>query len=125
MMNTNTADTIRAAFADALALSSRVAIYVPTTTDTDTPTDNAAQVAKVAETLSSFFGGATAQNGRGYWLSDTVGLVAEGVTIVYANATPAGLAEHAADIRALAESIKQEMRQEAVSVEIDGALFIV
>ena len=45
-------------------LNSRVAIYVPSTTDTDHPTDNRQQVEEVAAKLSAMFGGATATEVR-------------------------------------------------------------
>ena len=60
-------------------LDSRVAIYVPSTTDTDHPTDNRQQVEEVAAKLSAMFGGATATEARGYWVSQSAGLVGEGI----------------------------------------------
>ena len=45
-------------------LDSRVAIYVPSTTDTDHPTDNRRQVEEIAAKLSAMFGGATATEAR-------------------------------------------------------------
>ena len=118
-------NNVNAAFADAFALPSRVAIYIPSTTDTNHTADNSRLVEYVAATLSRLFGGATSQSASGFWMSDKCGLVAEAVTIVYANATPEALDTHAATLRNIAERIKTEMRQEAVSVEINGTLFIV
>ena len=46
-------------------LDSRVAIYVPSTTDTDPPTDNRQQVAEVAANLSATFRGPTATAATG------------------------------------------------------------
>lgn len=42
--------------AGAVKLDSRVSVYVPSTTDTDKPTDNREQVEKVAAKLSAMFG---------------------------------------------------------------------
>lgn len=111
--------------AGALELTQRVALYVPSTTDTDKPTDNAAQVERVAREFCGWFGGATAQPSAGYWLSDTAGLVREAVTIVYAACTADQLREHLPDVLQLAQQIKQDMAQEAVSVELNGALYII
>lgn len=111
--------------AGAVALPQRVALYVPSTTDTDKPTDNAAQVERVARDFCGWFGGATAQQSAGYWLSDTAGLVREAVTIVYAACTAAQLREHLPDVLQLAQQIKAEMQQEAVSAEINGTLYII
>lgn len=109
----------------AVTLPQRVALYVPSTTDTDKPTDNAAQVERVARDFCGWFGGATAQQNTGYWLSESAGLVREAVTIVYAACTAAQLREHLPDVLTLAQQIKAEMQQEAVSVEINGALYII
>lgn len=111
--------------AGALALPQRVALYVPSTTDTDKPTDNAAQVERVARDFCGWFGGATAQESTGFWMSDTAGLVRESVTIVFAACTAAQLREHLPDVLQLAQQIKAEMQQEALSIQIDEALYII
>ena len=111
--------------AGALALPQRVALYVPSTTDTDKPTDNAAQVECVARDFCGWFGGATAQQSTGYWLSESAGLVREAVTIVYAACTAEQLREHLPDVLNLAQQIKAEMQQEALSIQIDEALYII
>lgn len=79
--------------AGAVTLPQRVALYVPSTTDTDKPTDNAAQVERVARAFCGWFGGATAQESTGFWMSDTAGLVRESVTIVFAACTADQLRE--------------------------------
>ena len=77
----------------AVTLPQRVALYVPGTQGADTATDNAAQVERVAAEFSRMFGGATAQESNGFWMSNTAGLVRETVTIVYANCTADQLRE--------------------------------
>lgn len=109
----------------AVALPQRVALYVPGTQGPATATDNAAQVERVAREFCGWFGGATAQPSAGYWLSDTAGLVREAVTIVYAACTADQLREHLPDVLTLAQQIKQDMAQEAVSVELNGTLYII
>lgn len=109
----------------AVELPQRVALYVPSTTDTDKPTDNAAQVERVASHFCEMFGGATAQPSAGYWISESAGLVREAVTIVYAACTAAQLREHLPDVLQLAQQIKAEMQQEAISAEINGTLYII
>lgn len=111
--------------AGAVKLDSRVSVYVPSTTDTDKPTDNRAQVEKVAAKLSAMFGGATATEARGYWCSQSSGLVGEGVTIVYSAATPEAVQEHAAEVVELCQQIKRDMQQEGVSLDVDGTLYII
>lgn len=108
-----------------ITLPQRVALYVPGTQDINHATDNAAQVERVAREFCGWFGGATAQPSAGYWLSDNAGLVREAVTIVYAACTADQLREHLPDVLTLAQQIKAEMQQEAVSVEFNGALYII
>ena len=109
----------------AVTLPQRVALYVPGTQGPATATDNAAQVERVAREFCGWFGGATAQPSAGYWLSDTAGLVREAVTIVFAACTADQLREHLPDVLTLAQQIKAEMQQEAVSVELNGNLYII
>ena len=109
----------------AVTLPQRVALYVPGTQGADTATDNAAQVERVAAEFSRMFGGATAQESNGFWMSNTAGLVRETVTIVYANCTADQLRERLPDVLTLAQQIKQDMAQEAVSVELNGTLYII
>ena len=109
----------------AVELPQRVALYVPGTQGPATVTDNAAQVERVARAFCGWFGGATAQQSAGYWLSDTAGLVREAVTIVYAACTAEQLRERLPDVLTLAQQIKQDMAQEAVSVECNSTLYII
>lgn len=111
--------------AGAVTLPQRVALYVPGTQGPATATDNAAQVERVARAFCGWFGGATAQQSTGYWLSESAGLVREAVTIVYAACTAAQLREHLPDVLTLAQQIKAEMQQEAISAEINGTLYII
>lgn len=105
--------------AGAVELPQRVALYVPGTQGTATATDNAAQVERVAAEFSRMFGGATAATATGYWMSESAGLVEERTTIVYAACTEEQFGEHLAEVVELAQQIKREMRQEAVTITID------
>ena len=117
------ADILRQA--GALELTHRVALYVPGTQGVSAAADNTAQVRKIAAALSGYFGGATAQQSTGYWMSERAGLVAESVTIVYAACTKAQRDAHLTQVLELAQDIKRELKQEAVSVELDGTLYII
>lgn len=103
-------------------LSSRVAIYVPGTMNVNQETDNAAQVERVMAKLSEWFGGATASDARGGWLSQSSGLVIEHVTIVYAFCKEADLQSRFEDIIQLCGQIRDEMKQEAVTLEVNGQI---
>ena len=119
--------TAQETFAHALKLPARVAIYVPSTTDVNSENTEVAEkmTEKVAEQLSSLFGGATIAPASGAWVSDVYGLVRERVNIVYAFGLREQIDAAAEKLLALAENVKNTMRQEAVSVELDGALYLV
>lgn len=119
--------TYQETFAKFTRLGSRVAVYVPGTVGTADENTEAAEKMQeyVAGRLSDLFGGATVTDGRGYWISEQAGLVAEYVRIVYSNTTAEDLDRHAGEILELAEHVKREMDQEAVSVEVNGALYLI
>jgi hypothetical protein len=106
-------------------LPHRVAVYVPSTQGPAETTDNAKQVQRVAREFAEMFGGATATTARGFWVSDAAGLVAESVTIVYASCTDRQYHEQVPEVIRIAQRIKEEMQQEAVSIELDGILYLV
>ena len=111
-------------FKNAIKLNQRVAVYVPATDNVNQAVKNDAMVKKCAAMLSGFFGGATIQESRGAWMSAEHGLVLENTTIVYAYCTEEGLNEHAADVEKFALAMRDEMHQEAVSVEVNNELYI-
>lgn len=101
-----------------------VAIYVTSTNNGGEPIEprvHLATVSKLAKQFSESFGGCTCIPATGYWLSDSKGLIAESVTIVksyHSLETSAALAI----VTPLAESLKLEFNQEAVSVETEQGL---
>lgn len=100
----------------------KVSIFVPSTMDVDKRTDNSAFVDYAATELSRLYGGATATTGSGFWLSDICGLVKEDVTIVFAYAADVGDTEQ---IFRICDKIRDGMKQEAVSCEIDGTFYLI
>ena len=101
-------------------LNAKVAIYVPSTTDVNVPTDNKKFVNKVMTKFSEWFGGCTSTPAVGGWESDSGALVVESVTIVYAICTPESFGEHFEKVYTLATEIRDEMKQEAVTLEYNG-----
>ena len=124
MTNTNT-NTIKNLFGD--GMKNRVAVYVPGTAGPNTENRELAEqiTANVAGELSALFGGATISLAAGAWMSDALGLIREQIQIVYSYCTAEQLERNAAEIRRIAEQVKNDMQQEAVSVEINNALYFV
>lgn len=103
-------------------LSSSVAIYVPGTIDVNKEIDNSEHVTLVMSKLSEWFGGATASDARGGWVSPAAGLVVEKVTIIYAFCKEIDLQNRFEDIIQLCSQIRDEMKQEAVTLEVNGQI---
>lgn len=101
-------------------LDSKVSIYVPSTIEVNQTTDNRKQVERVIRELSTMFGGATASSAVGGWVAASGETVIEHVTIVYSFCTSEGLKNHIDDILNICESLKIEMSQEAITLEING-----
>lgn len=109
------------------ALRSRVAVYVPGTSGPASADPALAErmTERTAAALSELFGGATISIAAGAWMSAEHGLIREQVQIVYSYCTEQQLADHAADVRRIAEEVRDLMEQEAVSVEINNALYFI
>lgn len=103
-------------------LSCKVAIYVPSTTETNKATDNTKQVENVMCRFSDWFGGCTASEAVGGWHSPEYGLIVESVKIVYAYTDEKTLAARFADVVNLCKSIKYDMKQEAVTLEVNNQI---
>ena len=101
-------------------LDCKVSIYVPSTVNVNESVDNTAQVKNTITELAKMFGGATASKAVGGWVCASGETVLEEVTIVYSFCTSEQLQAHFADVYAIAENIKNEMSQEAVTLEING-----
>ena len=108
-----------------IKLSCRVAVYVPSTVDIDKETDNTEHVDATLRMLSSLFGGATAADALGCWLTTAGKLVKEHITVVYAYCSSDQIREAIDRVVEHAESIKQAMNQEAVAIEVNGELYFV
>ena len=103
-------------------LDCKVSIYVPSTINVNEKCDNSAQVMNVITELSKLFGGATASQAVGGWVCEDGNTVVENVTIVYAFCTSDQLNQNIDEVISICETLKKEMSQEAISLEINGQL---
>jgi hypothetical protein len=101
-----------------------VKIYVPSTYDVDQPIDNTPYVNRSLETFSKMFGGATAIDGTGAWVSDDEKLIKEKVTIVYSFADDLNKKSTNAVV-AYAKTLKEEMKQSSISLEVNGKMYFI
>jgi hypothetical protein len=108
-----------------IELSSSVAIYIPSTTDVDTTTDTSASLELAQTELSSRFGGSTTLDAVGTWMSPGAGLVKEHVKVVKSYTDEATLKLNIDAIVELAETLKKELSQDAIAIEINNKLYLV
>lgn len=62
---------------------------------------------------------------RGFWMSESAGLVEERVTIVYAYAGNEALEDQLGAVIEFCEGMKEALKQEAISLELDSALYFI
>jgi|ERR1019366_144259 hypothetical protein len=108
-------------------LTNCVKVYVPSTANVKTPAPALAQemVEAACRLLAVLFGGFTAVPAKGGWMSDSFGLVVEDITIVYSFCDGAALLKGLPRVVALAKDIGDRMGQEAISLEVNGALHFI
>jgi hypothetical protein len=103
-------------------LDHSIKLYIPSTIETNKPADNSKQVDQAIKLLSSLFGGATSYEAIGAWTDQAGELVKEKITIVQSFATAEQVEENIMDVVKHAQNLKNEMSQEAISLEYDGKL---
>ena len=108
-----------------IPMKSKITVYVPSTVDVNKEIDNSAQVERVAQLLSSCFGGATASPVHGYWVSQDSSLVVENTTMVFSYCDSADAEKYIDDVVRLCYELKREMSQEAIGLEYNGAMYFV
>lgn len=106
-------------------LSSKVIVYVPSTTNINEEIDNTEHVNACASLLSNCFGGATSTQALGYWMSGTAGLVKEKTTMVFAYASEADLEKNIDTVVTFCETLKSELSQDAIALEINGEMYFI
>lgn len=105
-------------------LNHKVTIYIPSTIDGNKPArrEQRKQTKKAMREFSAMFGGATKTAAVGAWISETKGLITERQNLVYSYTDCDTLKSNVDKVKALAERLRQEMKQECVSLEIDNEL---
>jgi len=106
-------------------MDNKVSIYVPSTVNVNQRINNNKQVMAIIKKLSLLFGGATSYKCTGGWVADNGDIVTEKVNIVYSFCDKKSLNNNLANVINICQQIKKDMKQEAVTLEINGkAAFI-
>lgn len=108
-----------------LSLDHSIGIFVPSTIDVSQSVSNEVQVQATLAFLGSLFGGATSSEAEGVWQSEDQALVVERVTIVKTFVSQKALEAHLDEVVKFATSLKTEMKQEAVAIDVDNQLILV
>lgn len=106
-------------------LSSKVTVYIPSTMDINKEIDTSEWVDACATLLSNCFGGATSCKALGYWTSPTAGLVKEHTTQVFAYCSDSDLQAKIDTVIDFCEYLKNELKQDAVALEINGEMYFI
>jgi hypothetical protein len=108
-------------------LEHKVTLYIPSTKNVSEAlavSEKNSIIADALAFLSKQFGGATALEAKGAWISESGDLVTESVTLVYSFSGQFGETEHKI-VWAYAEGLKEKLSQEAIAVEIDNKLYFI
>lgn len=104
----------------------KIAVYVPSTFRVNEAINPAPYVQRLARKFSAMFGGCSASRVSGYWVSDDTGeLIEEAPVIVYSFTDRVTAEAYIADVVALAVDLREELQQEAISLEYDGSLYFI
>lgn len=112
-------------FSEMDSLNTKISIYVPSTIDIDKPVNNSEWIEKTAVFFSDLFGGCTACNVSGYWITQAKKLVQEKPVVVYSYTTEEKAQEAETKIIEYVQEMKKEMQQECISVEYNNRLYFV
>jgi hypothetical protein len=113
--------------ADRLGRTHQIGIYVPTTLGVNQSADTLACLA-LRETLAfmgQLFGGATSNQAQGIWGSEAAELVSETIYIVKSYVTQCDLDRHLPAVIEYVESLKHELKQEAMALEVNQKLMLI
>lgn len=107
------------------ALKHSIALYVPSTFNVDEHIDNRVFVASTRRLFSEFFGGATSFKATGSWVTGN-SVVNESVVIVKSYSSDDDFNTHnLTEVLKFAGYLKEFLRQEAITLEIDNQLYFI
>ena len=110
---------------DMLGFTNQIGIYIPTTIDVDQQVNTTVYIEKSLEFMGKLFGGATHEKVRGVWNSEEVGIVAEDIHLIRSFCSPTLLDQHLNAVVDFMEAMKQELKQEAMALEINNKMMLI
>jgi CRP-like cAMP-binding protein len=102
-----------------------IGVYIPTTVDVDQKIDTLQYKKAAMEFMAERFGGATSYAANGVWSSKESGLVGEEVHIVESYMTQGDINLYLDEIVNFVKVMKDELKQEAMALEVDRKLTLI
>lgn len=112
-------------FVDRLQRNNHIGIFIPTTIDVNTVFDTTPYIDRTLAFLGERFGGATSEEAKGIWNSEDIGLVGEKLFKVHTYATSRDLKKYLDEVVEFVRVIKEELKQEAMAMEINQKLTLI
>ncbi len=112
-------------FVDRLQRSNQISLFIPTTYDVDKPLDTSKYIDETLTFLGQRFGGATSEEVKGIWNSNEIGLVGERLYKVHTYATTPDLQKYLNEVIEYMKQMKEELKQEAMALEINQRLTLI
>jgi len=107
-----------------MKLTNKIQIFIPSTYEGNKPAKRLQrkETKRASKYFCSYFGGATATTAQGYYISPEKGLIKERQRVVYAYCTESDRERTMPGITAYVKRLCRRMRQESVTLEINGTM---
>jgi CRP-like cAMP-binding protein len=99
-----------------------IGIFIPTTSDANRQINTEQVRDQAMAFMAERFGGATWKPAQGVWLSEKLGLIGEDIYIVQSYTTRQTLHQYLDEIIIYIKTLKRELRQEAMALEVNKKL---
>ena len=108
-----------------LGYTNQIGVYIPTTIAVDQKVNTSEYVEKTLSFMGKLFGGATYQKVQGVWNSQEAGLVQEDIHLIRSYCSQPVLDKHMGEVVDYVETLKQELQQEAMALEVNQKLMLI
>jgi len=108
-----------------LGYTNQIGVYIPTTISVDQKANTSAYVEKTLSFMGQIFGGATHEKVQGVWNSQDAGLVEEDIHLVRSSCSQPMLDKYMGEVVDYVEVLKQELKQEAMALEVNQKLMLI
>lgn len=108
-----------------LRYTNQIGIYIPTTIGVDQRATISTYVDKTLSFMGKTFGKATHEQVQGVWNSQQAGLVEENIHLVRSFCSQPALDKHMGEVVDYVETLKRELQQETMALEVNQKLMLI